>query len=211
MSHDKKLDIRAKRSRQWMYSALMELMLEKPYAKITVTDITERAGIARPTFYLHFEDKNALLVYSIDLFFAELTSEFERKFNVEPEFSDHYIIQIVFQQVYNNPDLFNVILNGEAGSLMLKRFHHYITHILNHIIELFKSDQTSDVPVSMLADYLSGASVMMISGWLNRGMPYSPETMAKLFFKLVSPGLQDILVDHGLDNLLKAEPKQDDN
>lgn len=203
MSHEKKLDLRAKRSRQWMYDALMALMLEKPYAKITVTDITDRAGIARPTFYLHFEDKNDLLVYSIDLFFAELTTEFEQKFNVEPDFEEYYVIQIVFQQVYENPNLFNVILNGEAGSLMLKRFRHYITHILNHIIDLFKPQSPEQLPVEILADYLAGASVMMIAGWLNRGMPQTPESMAKLFFQLVSPGLQNILVENGFDNLKK--------
>ena len=36
--------------------AFKELLLEKPYNKITVNDISERCGINRQTFYYHFLD-----------------------------------------------------------------------------------------------------------------------------------------------------------
>ena len=42
-------------------SALDELVGEKDYEKIHVSEICERAGVSRSTFYHHFEDKNAIL------------------------------------------------------------------------------------------------------------------------------------------------------
>ena len=41
--------------------AFVEVLNEKPLAKITVSDITERCGISRNTFYYHYQDVLALL------------------------------------------------------------------------------------------------------------------------------------------------------
>jgi AcrR family transcriptional regulator len=39
----------------------MILMDEKPYEKITVSDIVEKASIARQTFYRNFNNKNEVV------------------------------------------------------------------------------------------------------------------------------------------------------
>jgi AcrR family transcriptional regulator len=46
------------RTKSWIFDAVMLLMDEKPYSKITVSDITEKAGIARQTFYYSYADKD---------------------------------------------------------------------------------------------------------------------------------------------------------
>ena len=38
-----------------------ELVCQQPIEKITIKHITDRAGVIRPTFYNHFEDKYNLL------------------------------------------------------------------------------------------------------------------------------------------------------
>src|SRR6266700_3140427 len=40
----------------------MSLSLEKKYESITVQEILDRADVGRSTFYMHFQDKNELLV-----------------------------------------------------------------------------------------------------------------------------------------------------
>ena len=49
------------RTKSWIFDAIMLLMDEKPYNKITVSDITEKAGIARPTFYHNYTDKDDVI------------------------------------------------------------------------------------------------------------------------------------------------------
>ena len=46
-----------------------ELTKEKPYDKISISDIADRCGIKRQTFYYHFQDKYELLVW---IYFNEL-------------------------------------------------------------------------------------------------------------------------------------------
>lgn len=60
-----RLDPRVKRTRQMLQTAFNELMRETDLQNISVQDIATRAGVNRATFYAHFEDKYALLNYSI--------------------------------------------------------------------------------------------------------------------------------------------------
>lgn len=51
----------ATRSRRFIRQALMDLLREKSFEKITVTDIVNRADINRSTFYAHYTDVRALM------------------------------------------------------------------------------------------------------------------------------------------------------
>ncbi len=62
---DHKEDPRVTRTRQLLLQAFRALMSEKSFQSITVQDITERATVNRVTFYAHFQDKYALLEYTI--------------------------------------------------------------------------------------------------------------------------------------------------
>ena len=44
-----------------------ELALKQPIEKITIKEITDKAGVIRPTFYNHFQDKYDLLEWIIDM------------------------------------------------------------------------------------------------------------------------------------------------
>ncbi|MGW0357525.1 MULTISPECIES: TetR/AcrR family transcriptional regulator [Nocardia] len=57
-------DRRVRRTRSTLHRALIELMIERPYDRITVQDILDRADVGRSTFYAHFRSKDDLLVVS---------------------------------------------------------------------------------------------------------------------------------------------------
>src|SRR5690348_13436851 len=70
----RKEDRRKERTRQLLRDALLELISEKGYEAITLQDITDRANVARPTFYLHFKDKQDLLFSSIREIYDDLVA-----------------------------------------------------------------------------------------------------------------------------------------
>src|SRR6478609_2843086 len=63
-----KPDERIRRTHQRLGSALVQLIAEKPIDDITVQDVLDRASVGRSTFYLHFRDKNDLLLAQLELF-----------------------------------------------------------------------------------------------------------------------------------------------
>ena len=48
-----------------LHEALGSLIREKPYDEIVVQEILDRANVGRSTFYMHFRDKDELLVSGI--------------------------------------------------------------------------------------------------------------------------------------------------
>ena len=76
------------RSRKLIRQAFMELLKEKPFEKITVTDIVNRADINRSTFYAHYPDVMGLL----DEIQEEIVSFFEQ-----------YLRKVSFSDLLENP------------------------------------------------------------------------------------------------------------
>jgi AcrR family transcriptional regulator len=66
-----KLDLRVKRTRGLILRSFEALLAEKGFESISVQDVTDKAEINRATFYAHFQDKYALLDYSIGQMFKQ--------------------------------------------------------------------------------------------------------------------------------------------
>ena len=71
MEHQKQ-DRRARRTRQLLRDAFVALLKEKRYEDVSVQDIIERADVARSTFYVHYVDKEDLLVGRWGVFASNL-------------------------------------------------------------------------------------------------------------------------------------------
>lgn len=54
-----------KNTQQALADSFKELVLNEPIEKITIKEITDKAGVIRPTFYNHFQDKYELLEWII--------------------------------------------------------------------------------------------------------------------------------------------------
>jgi AcrR family transcriptional regulator len=69
------IDPRIRRTRALLHDALLKLMQEKDFEKISVQDISEAATVNRATFYDHYTDKFALLECVAAGRFHELLTE----------------------------------------------------------------------------------------------------------------------------------------
>ena len=66
-------DRRVRRTTHGLKLALLELIDERGYDRITVRDITDRADVGRSTFYAHFTSKDDLLFAGFDRWLRSLT------------------------------------------------------------------------------------------------------------------------------------------
>ncbi|MDM8287725.1 TetR/AcrR family transcriptional regulator [Slackia piriformis] len=75
MTEDASVDLRVERTQRAIKEAFRELVCEKDAGRITVKELTERAGINRKTFYLHFQSieelYSAVLQDIMDKYFRE--------------------------------------------------------------------------------------------------------------------------------------------
>jgi len=64
-------DPRFKRTHQLLLQAFIDVLDQKGFQAVSIQDITGRAGVNRATFYAHFQDKYALLDYSVRQWFRQ--------------------------------------------------------------------------------------------------------------------------------------------
>lgn len=62
----KKTDARVQRTYTLLMTALMELMKEREFDNLSVSDICDKAGVHRATFYKHFNDKLEFIRYCFE-------------------------------------------------------------------------------------------------------------------------------------------------
>jgi AcrR family transcriptional regulator len=67
-------DRRVQRTRRHLHAALMALIRESPYEALTVSDILTCADVGRSTFYMHFQNKDELLVSALREFLASAST-----------------------------------------------------------------------------------------------------------------------------------------
>jgi AcrR family transcriptional regulator len=112
------------RTKSWIFDAVMLLMNEKPYNKITVSDIVEKAGIARQTFYYNYNDKDdVVLEYLMNSFNTEIM-------NIETSKKDGEQNNIIFifdyQYMVKNQKILKKILSvNEIENRMFRELQKY--------------------------------------------------------------------------------------
>lgn len=179
----KRIDRRVKRTHRLLRDALMALIVERGYDAITVQDITDRAEVARSTFYLHFRDKDDLLNRSMSQVYEDLLAV------IEPgDMGD----SADFEHVAENADFYRVML-GEHGSMAFTvQMRHFLAKIMHqHVIDIIAPDgRPTRVPRDMIAHILAGMQLGLMAWWLENDMQPPPETVAEMGKNL---GLQGVL------------------
>jgi AcrR family transcriptional regulator len=187
-----KADRRSERTRQLLNAALIELMLEQRYDEITVQDIIDRANIGRSTFYAHYVDKEDLLVSGFTRVLDTLSQAQDQ--TGAGEYQALPSLAQFFQHVRDHHQLYKALVYGGGIDRLFKKSHqHMRRNIEQHLITLIPAGQPSAAPLPLVADYLSGTILSMLTWWLDNEMPYTPEQMDTLFQQLVRPGLQSTL------------------
>ena len=91
-----KLDINKKRKRESLLNTAFNMFTTKGFSKTSISEIVEKAGVAKGTFYLYFKDKydikNKLITHKSTQIFKTALEELEKY--PELDFQDRIIFII---------------------------------------------------------------------------------------------------------------------
>lgn len=197
-------DRRVIRTRRMLQDALLALMAEKPFRKIHVSEITERAGLARPTFYLHFRSREELLLSHMDKIFEQYMAEIEPFLGLGDRGE---LAAILFEQLQSNATLIRLISESEdeITHLVMDRLQEYIRAVFG----AFRVDPPPrDLPphiANFAMASLTGSTYALVLQWVKADMPYSPQVMGQVLMSLVRPGLVDVLLGDVLEEVIEVE------
>lgn len=191
MSKKKRVDLRIQRSRSSMQEALAALMEEKPYKNIKISEITDQALVARPTFYLHFKTKDELLMSVIDEFFTQFFEDFDEFIMGFPD-NFEGLLQFVLVELAKNSKEIQMIIQADKEHLLLGIFQHYINLAIEKISTSEQFEINNDA-LQYVGDILAGSLFLLSVRWIEKDMPHSPEVVGKLYFKMLQDGIKRLL------------------
>ncbi len=64
--------------KQCIFTALMQLLNQKPFDKIKISEIADRAGVSRMSFYRYYNKKEDILIEHLDQDFNDFTNEINK-------------------------------------------------------------------------------------------------------------------------------------
>ena len=155
----------AEKSKETIASAMLKVMKIYSYDEITVTQITQEAGLSRKTFYRHFNDKEQVLKYLFDSLYQECVEEIVRSG------LSHYwdVVQCYFDFWKKHADV--IKLMKRSGLLPILFEESY-----NRSFEVFKIVRTPDFVKAnearlpyMLAYSIGGMQTMLMR-WIENDM-----------------------------------------
>ncbi|MGX7063919.1 TetR/AcrR family transcriptional regulator [Enterococcus cecorum] len=186
----KKEDLRTKRTRKMILEAFINLVEEKGYEHVTVSDIASQAMINRATFYAHFKDKQD--VY--DYIFKEAVTQFmivlaPVQLGRTNQLQLHAIEQIIthiFEKIQENRVFFKTVLNAHGNEQLRKQISQILRSTYANIFEQVEiREKDFIVPIDFIIEYMSSTFMASLHWWINQEISFSPKQMAQLIIKLV--------------------------
>ena len=147
-----------KHSKEYITDALLQLMNNKKYENITITDIANKAGVTRVTFYRNFKDKDDIIKQHLQNLYKEY--QWDDKLDSTYQLFDFFI------------------KNKKTIDLLYKSNLQYylVDNLLVHFG--YKKDDPNVIAYSkvMVAYLVFG----LCDEWYKRGMIESPEEIISL-------------------------------
>jgi AcrR family transcriptional regulator len=181
-----KLDRRARRTRDLLGDALVDLMHEKRFEDITVQQVLDRAEVGRSTFYAHYSDKNDLFFSDVDEFWESMATRLLRHNDASNRVAP---VRELFSHVADVKVFRTALMeSGKMHDVMDLGIGHFARGIEERLRTLQTDDGGPSFRRQAIAHTLAGALFSMLMWWIDRGTPESPDEMDALYHELVWSG-----------------------
>ncbi len=183
------------KSRRLLHQALISLILEKKYEAITVQQILDRAGIGRSTFYMHFRDKDELLIMGFE-HLREMLHNIQMRTRATAAESYEKVIGFslaMFEHLFEYRNEWKALSGSQAGVIVRQSIQEMIGNLIK---EEFKAEfqkrkkADSEIPFELFVHYLASTFMSVTSWWLDSKNPLPPNAVNDIYRALVVPSLK---------------------
>lgn len=173
-------DRRVARTRRTLRESLVTLILERGWDDVSVQDVCRHADVGRSTFYVHFADKEELLLSGFDDLHAALTGS--RTSDPAPfAFACRLI-----EHARDNQRLFRAVVGKRSGVEVQRRFRDVVALLVD--AELVRLG----IPAARrewATRYVCGGFIELLLQWLERPGRTEATRLAETFLALTQGAL----------------------
>lgn len=179
MSHYQ--DRRVSKSKKAMRHALIQLIEEKEFHKITVTDIVERADLNRGTFYKHYQTQGDILSELTEDIINDLIEAYRTPYQEQRVFVVHDLTAStikIFEHVEKFQSFYALMLRTDKLTSFQTQIFQVLKDLAIHDLMKMKEDVTQP-DQDLQASFFANAIIGMISEWAAKDFIYRADYMAE--------------------------------
>jgi len=173
-----KVDMRIKYTRQWSFEALYQLLKVKLYKDIKITEIIEKAGISRATFYRNFSTKDDVVKIQVRVFFESVYLSLQEHTLVTDEEDELFFIQSFFEHVDESGKLLDTVIKTNLEYLMTTGILELIKIRKDQFYSLMDIDKTAELYTLEIA---ASSAWILLSRWHKGGKKETSSELAKIY------------------------------
>jgi len=168
---DRKANALSVKSKQKIFVAAMQLMQEKDYGAISISELSKRAEVDRRTFYRHFNSKEEITQLIID----EAFDKYEEYLSSLPQLDVYAVCKGFFEMLtqYRIP----LLLLHKQGLLDIV-YESYMQHFSRIARKTIAEAKDEDL-MSWELTYRAEGFWSFTRRWIEEGAKDSPEEMAR--------------------------------
>jgi AcrR family transcriptional regulator len=177
---------RVARTKAAIEDAFVQLVLEQGYERVAVEDISDRADLARATFYAHYPNKEAVLLAVSN----RLTEDLMQRIAYQDgpwNLVRRDALQTAYKHAAENPDLYRACMSDartrQAYLSIVSRYAEQNFH--DRLTALGRQPR---IPVPVMARAFVGATLAILEAWLAGELEGDVEQLANMALDLFIAG-----------------------
>jgi AcrR family transcriptional regulator len=183
------VDRRVRRTRDLLHRALLDLIAEKGYDRVTVQDILDRADIGRSTFYAHYRDKEDLLRSGVEDVNVAIAAEIEGEGKTLSGLLQPLLV--VFRHVESHRHMWQPLATKGGLDLGLRMLQQYSEELLrDHLSSHFPQAAADSTQLEAAVQFTTGALSGLLTWWVAADIRRSADEVHAMFCRLTIPGLR---------------------
>lgn len=178
-------DRRVTRTKAALTAALFELLGEKDFSKISITELTRRADVDRKTFYLHYQTMDEILEEFYEDALHTLRDSIQRESIFQAESIDMAaFFRVLCELAAKDMPLFRRLAQGGGYTYYMERVR---TLLRDGIEDFFRRQGVhSEVELRLLGEFYAAAIMRVYLVWLKGEADMDEGHLAELVGKAVS-------------------------
>lgn len=162
-------DRRVRKTRRLLHEALVTLILERGWDAVSVRDVCEKADVGRSTFYVHFADKENLLLSGFD----ELHEAMEHvRSSAKQPFG---FLGPLAAHAAENARLVQALFGRQSGQSVQWRFRDVLASLVEAELKLLKVPKSAR---ALTTRFIAGGAADVMMAWLDHPQGVSADKLA---------------------------------
>lgn len=167
-----------KLARECIVTALMQLLKEKPLSAISVSELTERAGVSRMTYYRNYQSKEDIFSSYLEEALTDYQQE-ARRLSLDRQIYDSANLYHCFSYFEKHKEFLDSLFKSGLGHLLLSAISRYI------IDSWYRPEDGMETYYGLQA--FAGALYNLYISWSSNGSKETPEEMVRLLQRIAEP------------------------